>query len=108
MNSLGFVTMARDGAPQTKGEVVRCARRLSKSSGSAQFLDHMRDRPEEQPGVDLRKFQFAVDDFASAMSEHFRYYEDVRRDKVKSYLFSSLNAIFRCYHPWTLPSLYSP
>ena len=65
-----------------------------------QFLDHVRDRPEEQPGVDLRDFQLAVDEFASAVCEHFKD-EEARRDKV----LPLLNAIFGCYHPFTLPSL---
>jgi hypothetical protein len=64
------------------------------------FLDHIRDRPEKQPGVDLREFQFAVDDFASAMCEHF-IDEDRRRDKV----LPLLNDIFECYHPFKLPPL---
>ena len=64
------------------------------------FLDHIRNRPEEQPGVDLREFQFAVDNFASVMCRHFKD-EDVRRDEV----LPLLNTIFRCYHPFTLPPL---
>ena len=64
------------------------------------FLDHVRNRPEEQPGVDLREFQIAVDDFASVMCRHFKD-EDVRRDEV----LPLLNTIFRCYHPFTLPPL---
>ena len=65
-----------------------------------QFLDHVRDRPKEQPGVDLRAFQLAVDEFASAMCEHFKD-EDERRNKV----LPLLNNTFRCYHPFSLPSL---
>jgi len=64
------------------------------------FLDHIRDRPEKQPGVDLRNFQSAVDAFASAMCEHFKD-EDARRDKV----LPLLNAIFDDYHPFELPHL---
>jgi hypothetical protein len=65
-----------------------------------QFLDHIRDRPEKQPGVDLREFQFAVDDFASAMCEGF-IDEDRRQDKV----LPLLNDIFKCYHPFKLPPI---
>lgn len=64
------------------------------------FLDHIQDRPEEQPGVDLRNFQSAVDAFASAMCEHFKD-EDGRRDKV----LPLLNAIFDSYNPFELPHL---
>jgi len=64
------------------------------------FLDHIRDRPEEQPGVDLREFQLAVDEFASMMCEHFPD-EDERRDEI----LPLLNAIFEIYHPFELPTL---
>jgi len=64
------------------------------------FVDHIRDRPKEQHGVDLREFQFAVDEFASVMCECFRN-KGERRDKV----LPLLNAIFNCYYPFTLPSL---
>ena len=36
------------------------------------FLVHICNRPEEQPGVDLREFQFAIDRFASVTYKHLQ------------------------------------
>lgn len=36
------------------------------------FLDHICDGPGEQPGVELREFQFAIERFVSVMCKHFR------------------------------------
>jgi hypothetical protein len=62
------------------------------------FIDHIRERTEKELGVDLRKFQFAVDEFASVMCNHFEN-EPERRDAV----LPVLNDIFECYEPFSLP-----
>jgi hypothetical protein len=66
-----------------------------------QFIDHFRDLPEKQePGVDLWKFQLAVDVFASQMCKHFT--DESERQRT---ILPLLNSIFGCYGPFRLPQI---
>lgn len=62
------------------------------------FMDHIRDPPEKEPGINMRNFQFAVDDFASVMCKHFG--DEPERQRT---VLPVLNHIFECYEPFRLP-----
>ena len=64
------------------------------------FIDHIRNRPEKQEGVDLRGFQIAVDEFAAAMCDHYK--DESERQRA---VLPILNGIFRCYKLHLLPDI---